>query len=194
MKLMPPLTKWIGKSNKEKQFNQLLELHYPKLYRLSYAWSQQKQIAQDLVQETLLKAIEKQHQLQNLQDLEPWLCKIMHNLFLDRLRYQKKWQFAETDEIDLHLSAQSCEEVCINAQTEVSIHQAMGRLSVEQREVVTLVDLQGFSYQETANILDIPVGTIMSRLSRARSKLKLMLEQDCLPASSDKVVYLRRQK
>ncbi|BBP44423.1 RNA polymerase sigma factor [Thiosulfativibrio zosterae] len=169
-------------------------MQYAKLYRLALAWSQQQSLAQDLVQEAMLKAIEKQHQLQNLQDLEPWLCKILHNLYIDRLRYNQQWQFTDTEDIDHFDFAKSCEDNCITQQTEFTVHQAIGCLPFEQREVVTLVDLQGFSYQETASVLEVPVGTVMSRLSRARSKLKSLLEREYSHKKSQKVVYLRSQK
>nr|WP_173292139.1 RNA polymerase sigma factor [Thiosulfativibrio zosterae] len=194
MKLRNSLINWTGKRKLESHFNQLLEMQYAKLYRLALAWSQQQSLAQDLVQEAMLKAIEKQHQLQNLQDLEPWLCKILHNLYIDRLRYNQQWQFTDTEDIDHFDFAKSCEDNCITQQTEFTVHQAIGCLPFEQREVVTLVDLQGFSYQETASVLEVPVGTVMSRLSRARSKLKSLLEREYSHKKSQKVVYLRSQK
>lgn len=196
MELIDKIAICLSSKKKQSQFSALLEAHYTKLYRLGFAWTQQQSLAQDLVQETMLKSIEKQHQLQSLQQIEPWLCKIMHNLYMDKLRYQKKWQFANTEDIDLYESARSCEEFCIEKQTELSIHQAIGRLPIEQRQAVTLIDMQGYSYQEAADIMSVPVGTVMSRLSRAREKLKMMLkhENSETQPKNNKVVFLRSHK
>jgi RNA polymerase sigma-70 factor (ECF subfamily) len=186
----------LSAKKQQSPFNALLEANYQKLYRLSYAWTQSAVFAQDLVQETMLKSIEKQHQLQSLQQIEPWLCKIMHNLYMDKLRYQKKWQFVDMEDIDLHKNSRSCEDFCINEQAELNIHQAIGCLPVEQRQVITLISVKGFSYQEVAEIMDVPVGTVMSRLSRAREKLKQRLSLDHAEKelNIDKVVFLRRKR
>lgn len=196
MEFISKIASCLNVNKRQNQFNDSLQTHYAKLYRLSFAWTRQAYLAEDLVQETMLKSIENQHQLQSLQEMGPWLCKIMHNAYMDKLRYQKKWSFAEMDEIDLHQSAKCCEETFMAEQAEMSIHAAIGCLSPQQRQVVTLVDMQGYSYQETAAILDVPVGTIMSRLSRAREKLKSLLQQEAMQprAKTSKVVFLRSQK
>lgn len=196
MKLISKIASCLKVNARQNQFTDALQTHYTKLYRMAYAWTQTTDMAEDLVQETMLKSIENQHQLQNLPEMGPWLCKIMHNAYMDKLRYQKKWAFADTEEIDLHQSAQCCEEAFSNKQTELTIHAAIGCLTDQQRQVVTLIDMQGYSYQETAEILDVPVGTIMSRLSRAREKLKSLLQPENLQTSANnsKVVFLRSQQ
>lgn len=195
MKVIKTITRWVNPNKPLDQFNDLLHSNYADLYRLAYSWAQQKHLAQDLVQETMLKAIEKHYQLKQLDQMTPWLCKIMHNLYIDKLRYDHKWLFVEETEIDNQLSTPSSEDSFIEEQTHSRIHQAIGQLSADQREIITLIDLQSLSYQQTSEILDVPIGTIMSRLSRARNQLKVLLKSDRpdTPAQN-KVVYMEAQK
>lgn len=194
MKVIKTIKRWVKPTPQTSLFNEQLHNNYTNLYRLAYSWAQQKPLAQDLVQETMLKAIEKHYQLKQLDEMTPWLCKIMHNLYMDKLRYDHKWLFVEEAEIDSQLSSPSSEEAFIEEQTHSKIHQAIGQLNAGQREIITLVDLQGLSYQQTSEILDVPVGTVMSRLSRARNQLKELLKEDKAVSGANKVVYLEAQK
>ena len=195
MKVIKTIKRWANPNQQTSQFNERLHSNYTNLYRLAYSWAQHKPLAQDLVQETMLKAIEKNYQLKQLDEMTPWLCKIMHNLYMDKLRYDHKWLFVEEAEIDSQLASPSSEDTVIQEQTQSKIHQAIGQLSVGQREIITLVDLQGLSYQQTSEILEVPVGTIMSRLSRARNQLKTLLKSEQQDVSvSTNVVYLEAKK
>lgn len=195
MKVIKTIKRWVNPNHQSQQFNVRLHSNYTNLYRLAYSWAQQKPLAQDLVQETMLKAIEKNYQLKQLDEMTPWLCKIMHNLYIDKLRYDQKWLFVEETEIDNQIASPSSEDSFIEEQTHFNIHQAIGQLNTGQREIITLVDLQGLSYQQTSEILEIPVGTVMSRLSRARNQLKVLLKPEQKDRSkSDNVVYLEAQK
>lgn len=194
MKVIKTIKRWVKPTPQTSLFNERLHDNYTNLYRLAYSWAQQKPLAQDLVQETMLKAIEKNYQLKQLDDMTPWLCKIMHNLYMDKLRYDHKWLFVEETEIDNQLASPSSEDSCIEEQTHSKIHQAISQLSAGQREIITLVDLQGLSYQQTSEILDVPIGTIMSRLSRARNQLKQLLKEEQSVSGANNVVYLEAQK
>lgn len=194
MKVIKTIKRWVKPTPQTSLFNERLHDNYTNLYRLAYSWAQQKPLAQDLVQETMLKAIEKNYQLKQLDDMTPWLCKIMHNLYMDKLRYDHKWLFVEETEIDNQLASPSSEDSCIEEQTHSKIHQAISQLSAGQREIITLVDLQGLSYQQTSEILDVPIGTIMSRLSRARNQLKQLLKEERSVSGANNVVYLEAQK
>ncbi|MBF6058700.1 MULTISPECIES: RNA polymerase sigma factor [Thiomicrorhabdus] len=163
---------------REKQrFNSALEKQYSGLYRLAFAWCHQAAVAEDLVQETLLKAIESRKDIECLEHLNAWLCRIMHNQFLDNIRYNRRWEWVEESEIDQHFCADCTETQLIKQQTAERFYQALSRLPFTQREAITLADLQGFSYQEIAEITATPIGTVMSRISRGREKLKELLQQ-----------------
>lgn len=194
MKVIKTIKGWVAPTSQTSMFNERLHNNYPNLYRLAYSWAQQKPLAQDLVQETMLKAIEKHYQLKQLDDMTPWLCKIMHNLYMDKLRYDHKWLFVEETEIDHQIASPSSEERFIEEQTHSKIHQAIAQLNAGQREIITLVDLQGLNYQQTSEILDVPIGTIMSRLSRARNQLKHLLKEEQPDSGANNVVYLEAQK
>lgn len=194
MKVIKTIKRWVKPTPQTSLFNERLHDNYTNLYRLAYSWAQQKPLAQDLVQETMLKAIEKNYQLKQLDDMTPWLCKIMHNLYMDKLRYDHKWLFVEETEIDNQLASPSSEDSFIEEQTHSKIHQAISQLSAGQREIITLVDLQGLSYQQTSEILDVPIGTIMSRLARARNQLKQLLKEEQSVSGANNVVYLEAQK
>ena len=160
-----------GDKHKKRQLNTLFAEKYQNLYRLAFAWCHQAAQAEDLVQETLLKALEKSKDIENLEHLDAFLVTIMRNTFLDIMRFNKRWQWTNEDEID-QFFAQDCSETeMIAQQNSECLCKAMASLPFEQREAIALVDLQGFSYQQIAEITDTPIGTVMSRISRGRESL-----------------------
>ena len=181
MKLTSKVKKLICGTRDRKTFDKALMQQYDSLYRIAYAWSHQSAIAQDLVQETMLKALENQDNIDNLQHLKPWLVKIMRNIFLDQMRFNNRWQWVEESEIDQHKYSQCNEIEFQKNQHNELLYRAMKQLPFEQREAISLVDLQGFSYQEIADITDTPLGTVMSRISRGRQRLKNLLEHELHP-------------
>ena len=176
-------------AKERKRLNQILEKKYSNLYRLAYAWSHQRGLAEDLVQETFLKALENRKDLGSMEYLDAWLAKIMHNQFLDVMRSNKRWQWTEEKEIDDFYMQESCESTLIDSQASENIYKAMASLPFEQCEAVSLADLQGFSYQEISVITEAPIGTIMSRISRGREALAQRINQ--MEKASSKIVPLR---
>ena len=178
-------------TNKKRKLNALFEQQHRTLYRLAYAWCHQVCQAEDLVQETLLKALESSKELDNLEHLDAWLIKIMHNKFLDAMRYNRRWQLTDETEIDDYFVQECSESKLIEQQTSDCLCKAMARLSFEQREVIALVDLQGFSYQQISEITDTPIGTVMSRISRGRENLIKIMKQ--MEKGTSNIVPLRRE-
>jgi len=174
------MIEWMQKQANQKKLNAVLESQYGQLYRIAYAWCQSDALAQDLVQDTMLKALQNAEKISSFENVDHWLCKMMHNLFYDNCRYNARWQQGDMDEVDAQLQSDSVETLYIKKQGIDNIHDAIGVLPLDQREVIVLVDLQGFSYQETANTIGVPVGTVMSRLSRARDKLKKLISSEKL--------------
>lgn len=154
---------------------QLAELR-PRLYRLAISWCSDSMLADDLVQETLNKALIKQHQLKDDSHLDAWLFRIMHNCWMGYLRAHKS--SVDIDDVNL-VNDQSPSKKYSEQQIIIRVRQGIEMLPLIQRQVITLIDLESCSYAQVAVILDIPVGTVMSRLSRARALLKkhLILEQ-----------------
>lgn len=171
MNLSLKVTNLFGDKHKKRQLNSLFAKKYQKLYRLAYAWCHQVNQAEDLVQEAFLKALEKSKDIEDLEHLEAFIVTIMRNNFLDIMRFNKRWQWTNEDEID-EFFAQDCSETeMIAEQKSKCLFKAMASLPFEQREAISLVDLQGFSYQQIAEITDTPIGTVMSRISRGRESL-----------------------
>lgn len=142
------------------------------LYRIAYSWCHSPALADDLVQETMEKALRNTRQLRDSAAVKSWLSRILANCWYDYLRRNR-----ETVDLDrLSWEDQSRDEDIHEQQDIVKRVRAMvAELPMGQRQVITLVDLAGFSYIEVADILDIPIGTVMSRINRARKALKLKL-------------------
>lgn len=152
-------------------FSHLIIEQIPGLRRYARALSGgQKENADDLVQDTLERAYRKWHLFRLGSDLRPWLFSIMHNVFINNWRIQvSQASPAITDTREGSAPASQLNHVQVNETLA-----AVGQLAPELREVLVLVTVETFSYAETAKILDIPIGTVMSRLSRARTQLRIL--------------------
>lgn len=159
------LTIFFGSRKLDKQ----LSKQRPRLYRLANSWCGDPMLADDLVQETLSKALLKQDQLKDFSRIESWLFRILHNCWMEYLR--KKKPTLDIDDVDLQ-NDETPEVILTEQQIVKRVRNAIAVLPLTQRQVITLVDLEGCSYIEVSEILDIPLGTVMSRLSRARTLLK----------------------
>ncbi len=144
----------------------------PHLRRYARALIGDRAQAEDLVQDSLERAWSRFHLWREGSNLRTWLFTIMHNLHANLARNaSRRPQSAPIDD-DFMLPARATQE----DQMEVAaIETALARLPEEQRQVVLLVGLEEMSYQEAAATLDIPVGTVMSRLHRGRERLREML-------------------
>ncbi len=159
-----------------------------RLYRLAWSWSHDQHLAEDLVQETMARGLAKIDTLREEARLQVWLTRIMANLFRDQFRKQKE----ETSQDFEPVSEETPEEVTDRSLLAQRTREAIDSLNDDHRQIITLVDLSGFSYADTAQILDVPVGTVMSRLSRARKRLREQLEKTHGAPSSTVVVPLRK--
>lgn len=146
----------------------------PRLRRYARALTGERSAADDLVQDTLERALSRFHLWRQGSDLRAWLFTIMHNIYVNQVRSRMRQQ-QESIEETASESLQSPEPDW----TEIrAIGDALARLPDEQRSVVLLVGLEQFTYDEAARILDIPVGTVMSRLSRGRERLRALIGSD----------------
>ena len=154
-----------------------LEQIRPRLYRLAYSWSHNAALADDLVQETMIKALKNASQLRDPALLNSWLFSILANCWRDHFRQYKEMDDIEELE-DYRYSHENTPEA-VHSQTQIvaRVRNAVSRLPLGQRQVLTLVDLEELSYIEVASILDIPIGTVMSRLCRARVSMKTLLSE-----------------
>ncbi|MCX2721546.1 sigma-70 family RNA polymerase sigma factor [Roseibium salinum] len=136
--------------------------------------------ADDLVQETLTKAIARIHQFTPGTNMKSWLFTIMRNTFYTKIRVQKRETPASADCASLRVAVDSTQEWSMKGK---ELSRALHRLSPLQREVLVLIGVMGVSYEDAAVILGCAIGTVKSRLNRARWKLLEELGEDS-PASS----------
>ncbi|MFA5626401.1 MAG: RNA polymerase sigma factor [Thiohalomonadaceae bacterium] len=162
----------LGLFKRSNDFNKRLEHNRPRLYRTAYAWCHNSHLADDLVQETMLQAMRSAASLRSFEAIDSWMFSILTNCWRGHLRSRRDLQ--EFDENEFQSDANP-EESNQQMQTVQRVRKAIAKLSQGQREVISLVDLEGFSYAEVAEILTIPIGTVMSRLCRARQALKVKL-------------------
>lgn len=137
--------------------------------------------ADDLAQEALLRAYEKRRSFDGSRPLLPWLLSIVHNLFIDRTRRRS----TEARVHDTLSAMAALLPPAMEADTRLRLQALLAgfeALPDEQRAALHLVVIEGLSYQEAATTLDIPVGTLMSRLARARGALRALDSADPLPA------------
>lgn len=152
-----------------------IEALRPVLYRIAFAWCHDAALADDLVQEALSKGWTRRAQLREEAALKAWMVSIMNHCWLDHLRSRRDFDDVEDWQDELESAADTPEVCCDRERVIACVREAVARLPLGQRQVLTLVDLEEFSYAEVAGILNIPVGTVMSRLSRARASLKTLL-------------------
>jgi RNA polymerase sigma-70 factor (ECF subfamily) len=148
---------------------QLIVPFIPNLRRYARALIGDREGADDLVQDTLERAVRKFH-LWRPGDLRAWLFSIMHNVFVNQLKARK---VAYEVEIDDSIAAP---QSSVTSTDLMDLDRALMALSPDQREVVLLVALEDMTYAEVSRALGIPIGTVMSRLSRAREKLRRLME------------------
>lgn len=149
-----------------------LEAARPGLYRVAYAWCRDATLADDLVQEATAKALERGDQLRDPARLKSWLFAILSRCWHDQLRARHPHQdIDELGEESLAVDSSPLDEL-ERRQIVLRVRAAVARLPVGQRQVLTLVDLEEFSYAEVGEILGIPIGTVMSRLCRGRRALR----------------------
>ena len=155
----------------ESELTQLL----PRLRRFAFALSRNGADADDLAQATIERALRSRDQWQRVTRLDSWLFRIMRNLWIDTVRARGRRERHEAPEDaakDVGEDPREAMDTSMELQRAMS---AMERLPDEQREVVALILIEGFGYREVSEMLDLPIGTVSSRLVRGRMALLEML-------------------
>jgi RNA polymerase sigma factor (sigma-70 family) len=161
---------------------QLIEPVIPSLRRYARTFVRDAAAADDLVQDTLERAISRWHLRRSDDETRPWLFTILHNLAVNHLRRSAR----RGRELSLDDAGES--DVAVPPTQEDALRHeevlvAVGQLPDDQRSVLLLVSIEDVSYAEAARILGIPIGTVMSRLARARARLLRLLQEPGKPAS-----------
>ena len=145
----------------------------PRLRQYARALTGERGFADDLVQDTLERAWGRFHLWRRGSNLRAWLFTIMHNLHVNQIkaRYRERGMALDDEALELPVPATQEDRLEIR-----DLETALGHLPSEQREVLLLVGLEQMSYEEVAKVLGIPLGTVMSRLSRARERLRALMD------------------
>lgn len=162
-------------------FSALLTPHLSRLYRLAQRLTSNVADAEDLLQDVLLKLYQRRRELSSIDSLAPWLCRVLYNQFLDDVRQRKRQR------LRIAASADGATEDGGDPPHEIAAPQgrlfdfgevrtALAKLSVEHRTVLLMHDAEGYKLIEIQQITDIPIGTLKSRLHRARRRLRELLD------------------
>lgn len=155
----------------------------PGLLRYAHALIRSKDLTEDLVQDCLERAWSRRYMWNPERQLRPWLFTIMHNIYINQL--QKHKNAPETVSVDLvNIEDKSDPAEALKIR---DFENALGELSPEYREVILLAGLENLSYKEIAAVTGLPMGTVMSRLSRARERLRQIMDG----SDAENVVQLR---
>jgi RNA polymerase sigma-70 factor (ECF subfamily) len=173
-------------TNKNSVFENEFMPHVNAMYNFAFRLTFDEDDAKDLVQDTYLKAFRFIDSFQQGTNAKAWLFRILKNSFINDYRkkskqpskvdYQEVENFYNSDDVDVKMTT----DLRIETMKDMigdEISTALGSLAVDFRTVIILCDLEGFTYEEMSKILDIPIGTVRSRLHRARNLLKEKLQE-----------------
>jgi len=175
----------MGATDNKLVFEHLVRPHFDRLFRLAWRLAGSKADAEDLFQELLIKAFSKLDELVNIDQPGPWLCRVMYNLYVDDRRRFARQRIHTVEEG--HLPGDGLaglpgpdDPVYNNQRIEQlqRLDKALAQLSDEHRLVVLLHDTEGYKLTEIQDLTGVPVGTVKSRLHRARAHLRDILTAD----------------
>lgn len=174
-------------------FDSLLRGHVRPLYRYAYRWTGDVDQAEDLVQETLTRLYPELPRLREIEQLRPWIARVMYRIFVDWLRRANRspvvyagrsgstGEFPENDDQDEDGQASdetwNPETLTEQAFERERIEAAWAHLHKQHRVVLSLHEIEGYSLEEVAHIIEVPLGTAKSRLNRARNRLRALLTE-----------------
>lgn len=179
-----------GTSNAATEFECLLRDHVTALYRAAFRWTGTADRAEDLVQELLVRLYPRLPELRGLERLRPWLLRVMYRIFVDQVRRERSSPTQARAEAAADSDTTGDEdsealdpaagpaELAEQAFTQERIVAAWEQLGEEHRVVLSMHDIEDYSLPELAQIMEVPVGTLKSRLHRARTKLRELLAME----------------
>ncbi len=166
------------------KFEELVGPHLEHLYRVAYRFCGTRDDAEDLVQDLIIKLYATRKELETVEQLRPWLARALYNLYVDNIRRYQRSPIMQVPPNEEHLLA----EITDTANTPDQDHERrqklqqlqrmFDQLSDEHRTILTLHDMEGYNLPELEKIMGIPVGTLKSRLHRARERLRDLVQKD----------------
>lgn len=166
-------------------YGKIVSRYNGRLYNFVFRFVSDRETAEDIVQETFLRAFRKRKEYRAIANFSTWLFTIAGNLAKSELRRRKRWRLFSLDRdeesdtgMDLPDESFRPDRVAESSMADDQIQDAIAALPENYRQVILLRDVEGMSYQEIAEIIDCPVGTVKSRVNRARLKLQQKLKQE----------------
>ncbi|MGI9284984.1 MAG: RNA polymerase sigma factor [Pseudomonadales bacterium] len=172
------------KRGSKDSFGRLLDEHIEHLYAIAYRLTGQPANAEDLLQELVIRLFEQSDNISGLANPRAYLVRSLHNLYVDSWRSTKNSPLTNAEDIEsldvLTEEQSSPDQIVNNERLAERLHVALQKLPPERRIMVVLHDIHGYSMPELATMLNLPLGTIKSRLHRARAALRLELNWEPL--------------
>jgi RNA polymerase sigma factor (sigma-70 family) len=175
------------------EFDALLREHVPSLYRSAYRWTGAVDRAEDLVQDLLVRLFPRLDELRNIERIKPWALRVMYRIFVDQVRRERSSpvQFgAELSEDGSEADADAFSDPSADPTqlveqqlTQERVVAAWAELGEDHRVVLSMHDIEDYSLPELSKIMEIPIGTLKSRLHRARAKLRELLARERIDES-----------
>ncbi len=184
---MAKILEFSSKRADQAHFERLLRPHLEQLYRLAYRFTGNAADAEDLIQDLLIKIYPRREELKKVEKLRPWLVRVLYNLFIDNQRRhnrspvhlavdnQPDGEGGSPLELVTASEATNPESVTLRHDHLNHLQAALDELSEDHRMVVTLHDIEGYTLEEMTEIVGCPIGTLKSRLHRARARLRELL-------------------
>jgi RNA polymerase sigma-70 factor (ECF subfamily) len=180
------MLKWARRRSRSREFEEVALVHLDVLYRTALRLTHHRAEAEDLVQETCLRAYRSFDRFNPGTNCRAWLLAILRNAFLNRVRGAGRevldggaipWDATESAFADPRMAENNPEEEFLQTVLHGDVDRALAALPLPFREAVTLADLEGLTYKEVAEVLGCPIGTVMSRLARGRALLRQSLKR-----------------
>ena len=178
MKIIP-----FSRSKSTSKFEELVYPHIQYLYRLAFRFCGNQEDAEDLVQDLLVKLYPKRAELEKVEKLRPWMTTSLYRMFVDGFRKKARSPVELIDDETIFYETtisddSSPDKTLAEDQRIDQIQAAFNRLSEDHRVLLTLIDIEGYRLVEIESLLGVPVGTLKSRIHRARARMRDLLGQD----------------
>jgi RNA polymerase sigma-70 factor (ECF subfamily) len=180
---MPPVSFRSERSTAEAQFDALVRPHYDALYRTAWRWTRSREEAEDLVQDTIVRAYPRLSELERLDRPGSWLKRVMYRLFIDSIRRHDRSKVVPLEAVGpdgLACERPGPEESAERARNAERVAQVWKRIDREKRALLALHDIEGYTLAEIMEITGLKEGTLKSRLHRSRVLLGRLLDPDCV--------------
>jgi len=173
---------WTTQPSEQDQFEALVQPHLKQLYKLAYRFSGKQHDAEDLVQDVLLKLYPRLKEMQAIEKLGPWLARVLYRHFVDKQRSKQRRPLQLVGNDDEQILEDFTEPAPGPASTQEQtllqnqLQHSLSQLNEDQRILVILHDVEGYTLQEIHTMYDVSIGTLKSRLNRARGRLRECLK------------------